>query len=200
MDRPRPAASIEIPGIRMGAAGYDLPPGMRLPPVIANTPRPVHLQEQSHSCVLACVRMVSDTVTRVPVEESLLKQMVRGPTGYQPGVGTEGPAMAEMLTMIGVSHNGWGRASYETLASKVKNGYPAIVTYGSNHVAVVDGVVRHAGDEWVLLRNPANPAHWDAETARLFQATGFGNYVAMTRREFMALFEAGGSQAVFTRP
>lgn len=197
---PDSGGAVEIPGIMMGTTGYKLPWGMKMPPMLAKTLRPTYFQEDTHSCVLACVRMVEETIKRVPLPEKALRSIVKGPATFKPGVGTSGPVIADMLTKLGINNRGWRRTGFYAIKKSVGNGYPAIVTFGKQHVAIVDAVAEHAGQEWVFLRNSTNPEFWDATEREFFESVNYGNYVTMLKDDFMRLYNSGGRHAVITQP
>lgn len=181
-----------------GPGWIHLPEGMALPPILKNTPRTLHLQEETHSCVQACIRMVAETVKRMPMREGFLRQS--GKWAYKSGEGTGELAIPQLLKDVGIPNPGWRPTTVDEIAAAVKEGYPAIVTYGKAHVSIVDAVVEHGGDRFIFLRNPANPSHWDKLTAEMMDNLGFSNYPVVSEADFLGSFTAGGGKAVFTSP
>ena len=175
------------------------PVNVPIPEMLQKTPRPMHLQEEDASCVQACTRMVTDTVKRENIPESAL----RARTGefYTPGDGTDGQAIATLLTDVGVPNSGWGVTPVAKLAQAVPDGYPAIISYGNKHVSVLDAVVEHNGVNYYFIRNPTNLGLvQDPQTLELLKRSGFSNYAVVAERDFLDSYAAGGAKAVLTSP
>ena len=176
--------------------------------MLANTPRNLHLQEKPDSCVLACVKMVGETVMRKSWPENVLRHVAR--PSYRPSfdtvvpelVGTQGDAIADLLSLNGVRNTGFNHATADQVFEGVKDGYPAIVSYGRGHVAVADLAFEHAGEKYIALRDPANPAHWTADIAEMMQNLNFSNQPVMKLKDFEGSFTANNGQgwAALTNP
>jgi hypothetical protein len=227
--RSRPGAYDEpLPGIGIPGQStwMNLPPGMTLPQVLRDTPRPLYLQQATDSCGLACVRMVGETVTRRTWSESTLRHLARPKvkrplelpsskpgevTGYKPGEsaikpapdpGTEGSVIAEVLELNGVPNSGWrDKVTFGEIVEGTKDGYPSIAALGS-HVVVIDGVVDSAGGPMVLIRNSTNPALFHGVNKELMESVEFRNYDIIPQDDFIQRFlsKDGFGRALFTNP
>ena len=174
-----------------------VPPTLEIPPHIQN--RTLHLQEQSHSCVQACARMVRETIHGDVLTEDWIR-MASG-ANYTPGGGTRPGSIRGLLQQVGVPTKAWTQSSsIETLANGVNGGYPAIVNYGSRHAVVVDAVINHGGERFIVMRNPANPAVAPANVQLLQQNLGLQNVTVLREADFMPSFNAGQNVMLFTDP
>jgi len=185
------------------------PPGVQLPAVIENTWRPVYLQEQPNSCVLACIRMVEGTILRRPVSESTVLQHLP-PGAFDPNVGTQMGVIAHTLQEMGVPASLQMKYStIDDLAAAVKDGYPAIVRVGdatSGHGVIVDAVVGQPGNRYFFMRDPLNPAHLEPSLRQVLESNpaGFRNAPILSEQQFNEIYDLGhstaGGHAVFTHP
>lgn len=186
------------PGATIPSSGAN-PKNIPIPEILQKTPRPMHLQEEEASCVQACTRMVTDTIKRENIPESALR--TRTGDFYTPGDGTDGHAIATLLTDVGVPNSGWGVTNVGKLAQAVRDGYPAIISYGNKHVSVLDAVVEHDGAKYYFIRNPTNLGLVsDPQTLELLRNSGFSNYAVVAERDFLDSYVAGGAKAVLTSP
>jgi hypothetical protein len=203
------AAGSSGPSTWPAAVSVDWPPGIQLPKVIENTLRPVHLQEQPTSCVLACVRMVAETILRRPVSEATVLQHLP-PGAFDPNVGTQIGVIAHTLQEMGVPASLQMKYStIDDLAAAVKDGYPAIVRVGdatSGHGVIVDAVVGQPGSRYFFIRDPLNPAHLDPTLRQVLQTqpAGFRNAPILTEQQFNSIYDLGqaspGGFSMFTHP
>jgi hypothetical protein len=180
-----------------------LPPGVRVPDVLLNTPRPVHLQQTPMSCGLACIKMVSETVERRSLPEAFYRQISRGgvgvnPGGYNPSVGTQMANLADVMRKARLKATMLSGQTIDDIAAATKSGYPAIVRVGnqtSGHFVVVDAVVGSPGNRYLFIRDPANLAHANAATQQLLVDSGFSNMPVYSEQEFANVF--GGGFSIF---
>ena len=175
-----------------------LPPTLRVPEMLQKTPRPIYLQEESHSCVQACTRMVAHTIKRAHLPEETIRKITG--KAYTPGVGTQPEAISKLLGDVGIPNSKLQKVSIDELAKGTEGGYPAIVSYGDKHASIVDAVVEHGGERFVFMRNPVNPAHLSSKSSQFVHNAGHENFPILREEDFLRSFIDGGSQAIFTNP
>jgi Peptidase_C39 like family len=189
--QPYPVASVS-----------SLPPGLRIPQVILNTPRPLQLQEENASCGFACIKMIADTVTRVIHPESYYRSLVPvGPCGYTPGDGTNPVWLARALQKVGVSATYRTGQSVMMLYRATQNGYPAIAHFGATtagHAVIVDTFAQDSAQNWYVLgRDPFNLNLMDPKDRDLFIKAGSRNKFVLPLGTFSANWDG---EAIYTGP
>jgi hypothetical protein len=205
VDAPPPRTSIGEQIIPEQVWAAQLPPGTEIPAAIRSLPRPVYLQESTHSCVLACSKMISETHLGASFPENAIERMVRA-TGdaYVPGVGTTPERVREVLWQSGgIQSRLETNVTIDDLAAATANGAPAMVGLRGEHAVIVDGIVDTATGPMVLVRDPANLGlvHSDLARDNAVRA-GFTNAPAVPLQDFMRDFFAPGTQtgvALFTQ-
>jgi hypothetical protein len=184
------------------------PPGVTVPRVLQTTPRPVYPMETSQSCVIACAKMVGETVTRRSLPESWLRQLSRGDviragldrTGYAPGAGTYLESLPRLFNLMGVRTSGVVNATVDDLARATNNGYPAlagVLRGNQQHAIIVDAVVSTPNGRFLFIRDPINFAHMDAMTQQFVRQAGFSNQAVVAEADFLDGFLG---RAVMTVP
>jgi hypothetical protein len=183
------------------------PPGLRLPTVIADTPRPLQLQESQTSCAPACVKMIVETIMRVTRPESYYQNMANGTNGvcppgaYQPGTGSGMQWILSLIQQAGINATMQSNQDVGLLQSSVANGYPALVHLGPNangHSVIVDAVEEDAAKNlWVIGRDPLNMSFVDASGQQFLQDSGFENYFVVDEQDFIS---AWSGWAIYTKP
>lgn len=189
-----------------GFTWQQLPPGVTIPSILRNTPRPVIPQEAQNSCVQACSRMVAETISRRSWPENFLREISRGPFGeldpnaYNPLKGTGPEVISKLLDLMGIKNSGLRTVTIEELADAVKSGYPAIagVRRGTErHAIIVDGVVGVPGNRFFFLRDPINLGFAPPETRLLLEQAGFSTLPVVSESEFVGNFLW---EAILTNP
>jgi hypothetical protein len=184
------------------------PPGVRIPDYVRNTPRPVYVQEQPVSCALACVKMVSETITRKSLPESWLRNISHGDklrwfrnkSGYLKGRSTMADNLKRLLDLVQVPNSGVVDATVDDIAAATSQGYPAIVGVkrgGSGHAIIVDAVVNNGGNRFLVVRDPLNLAHMTVRDRMFLQLAGFSNHAIIPEAVFNRSFM---EKAIFTHP
>lgn len=174
-----------------------LPPGTRLSPVLMRTPRPVYLQQSTHSCVLACSRMISETHLGHALPEEWLAEVAKNTklatehahaAAYVPGEGTWNDRMQEVLWHAGVPSRFETNVTIGELRAATANGAPAMVSLGlpgGGHAVVVDEIVDTARGTWVVYRDPANLNLLSPQARANAIRAGFTNAPAVPLSDFM---------------
>jgi hypothetical protein len=188
-----------------------LPAGAQLSRVVKQTPREVALQQETHSCAIACTQMVTQTHLGLSWSEEAFRQMSSqlSPRGYQAVKGTWMDQIPEALSHVGIQNSGLVGASVDDLARATELGHPAVVAIGEEgaHNVVVDQVVDSSVGRFVIYRDPVNFSLLSSQTQSYFIDSGFKNAVVATEAEFTTDFLQGVGRngqmqglAVFTRP
>jgi hypothetical protein len=194
------------------AAPTPLPPGVTLPAVLRNTPRPLQLQEREATCGFACVKMLADTILRSAHPESFYQAMVpEDPCGYTPGTGTYMRWLPQVLQRVGIQANISEerltpqnvKAAFQNLKNATQAGYPAIVHIAdpgnvNGHYVVVDAIVPGAGGEdWVIGRDPFNLNLMDAISRQYMDILGKRNFFVLSSGDFLGNWTGG---VITTKP
>ncbi len=191
VDAPPPPTSIGEQIIADQVWAAQLPPGTVIPAAIRNLPRPVYLQESTHSCVLACSRMLADTHLGGSIPEQTIEQAVRAIGDvYVPGRGVVPAQVRDVLWQTtGINGRFAENVTIDQLAAATANGAPAIVALNGSHAVVVDGIIDTVSGPMVLIRDPANLAlmHNDLARHNVIRA-GFTNAPAIPLDDFMRDF------------
>jgi hypothetical protein len=192
VDAPPPPTSIGEHIIPEQVWAAQLPPGTQIPAAITSLPRPVYLQESTHSCVLACSKMISETHLGASFPEQTLERMVRAMNdpAYVPGVGVVPEQMQSVLWQAaGIDSRFATNVTIDELRAATANGAPAMVALNGSHAVVVDGIIDTATGPMVLVRDPANLGllHPELAADNAVRA-GFLSAPAIPLKEFMLDF------------
>jgi hypothetical protein len=180
-----------------------LPPRAELPPEFLAKPRNVIFQEESHSCAIACSRMVTETQLGTAPTQQWFLQAAEQWRMYKPGTGvTYASDVTGLLSAAGVPSRHVTGATLDDIARATATGNPAIVG-GRGHAVVVDTVVDTPQGRYVVYRDPWSLDQvTDATSRRFLEAAGFHNHSAIPASDFArnVLNEHGVTSAVFTNP